>query len=496
LRAHSSFDSAGVNDAVLASLKKVRFRRPERRMHQYPHELSGGMRQRAVGAIATSCNPRLLLADEPTTALDVTVQARYLDMLKTLQLESGLSMLFITHDLGVVARICNRVAVMYQGRIVEVGDVEQVLRQPSHSYTQTLIRSTPSIHRRPDMRRDSQRTRERPVPVLACRKLSKHFDLRSRSRFRKSHGQVRAVDEVTLQIGEGESVGLVGESGCGKTTLSRMLLQLIVPTSGAVLYRGQDLGQAGPEDLSAFRRAVQPVFQDPYSSLNPRMAVGRIVSEALRASTKLNAAEIGSRVSEVLQQVDLSPEDAASYPAEFSGGQRQRIAIARALASEPALIVLDEAVSSQDVSIRAQILNLLRTIQQRRNLAFLFISHDLSTVRVLCDRVYVMYLGSIVEEGPVDSLYESPRHPYTMALMDAVLPLVPDAARTVKPDAAEGDAGQADQQGCKYQPRCPFAIERCRVERPELRQFGNAGQVAACHRLEQIPLRSEGETHD
>jgi oligopeptide/dipeptide ABC transporter ATP-binding protein len=318
------------------------------------------------------------------------------------------------------------------------------------------------------------------VALIAAHDLSCHYEGKRGRWFRRRDFKVRAVDEVNLELYSDEAVGLVGESGCGKTTLSRLLLRLTTPTGGRVTFKSKDAERLPAKEYREFRRSIQPVFQDPYTALDPRMRVGRIVSEALRAGEEVSSSERDARVSKVLEQVDLEPADALKFPHEFSGGQRQRIAIARALVVNPSLIILDEAVSSQDVSIRAQILNLLQDIRDALGVGYFFISHDLSNIRFLCDRIYVMYLGRIVEHGPTETLYETPKHPYTQALLSAWLPPDPDSARRPLALSGEVPSAAAAPSGCAFHPRCPHAMPRCREERPRMRTDASGLEVA-CH---------------
>ncbi|MEV6614966.1 ABC transporter ATP-binding protein [Streptomyces sp. NPDC051051] len=408
-RAVEVLDRVGISDAA-------------RRARSRPHEFSGGMRQRALIAMALACEPRLLVADEPTTALDVTVQAQILDLLHELRTEDGLGLLLVTHDLGVAAGSVDEVLVMKDGRVVEHGPVASVLTAPQEAYTGALLAAVPRLERRasgtplPESAPISRGTppSDAPVaaPLLEVTSLRKEFGTRRRTR--------TAVDGVDLTLHEGEALGIVGESGSGKTTLGRMIVGLLAPTEGVIRHRG---------DASVrIRRDVQMVFQDPASSLNPRRTIGESVADPLRAAGELPDAEIRGRVRDLLTRVGLDPGAYHRHPHEFSGGQRQRVGIARALASEPRLLVCDEPVSALDVTTQAQIVGLLAELRRELGLSLLFIAHDLAVVRQVSDRVAVMRRGRVVEQGPVDQVYDHPAHPYTRALLAAVPVLAPALA--------------------------------------------------------------------
>ncbi|VDS09312.1 Glutathione import ATP-binding protein GsiA [Paracoccus haematequi] len=403
---------------ALELLRRVGVPEPEAAMRKYPHQFSGGQRQRLMIAMALACKPDILIADEPTTALDVTVQAQVLDLLEELQRETGMGLLLITHDLGVVAEIADRVVVMNGGRIVETGDAAEVYRNPLHPYTRKLIDAAPGKGAMPDER---DRTGQ---PLLRAERLT------------KSYGAFQALKGVDLTIMPGETVAVVGESGSGKSTLARAILRLDDPDGGRILYRGEDLMAMAPRRLFGLRRDLQMVFQEPTQSLNPRMTVFQLISEAwVIHPAILPKGQWRDRVAELLVKVGLKPEMAARYPHQFSGGQRQRIAIARALAMEPKLIVCDEAVSALDVSIQAQVIELLDGLRREFGLSYLFIAHDLPVVRDFADRVVVMKFGEIVEEGPVRRIFDAPRHPYTRALLSASLdpdPAVQAARRAAR----------------------------------------------------------------
>ncbi|MEU2852283.1 ABC transporter ATP-binding protein [Streptomyces syringium] len=392
-----------------------------RRARSRPHEFSGGMRQRALIAMALACEPRLLVADEPTTALDVTVQAQILGLLRELREETGMGLILVTHDLGVAAGSVDDLLVMKDGRAVERGPVRALLGAPREPYTRDLLAAVPRIDvRRTGVREPSAGRPSNDTPLLEATGLRREFGRGKRA--------VTAVDEVSLTVRAGETVGVVGESGSGKTTLGRMLVRLLEPTGGELRYRGRDIGALRERELRSFRSELQMVFQDPVSSLNPRRSVGESIADPLRAAGKLGDTEIVARVRELLERVGLDPGAYHRYPHEFSGGQRQRVGIARALAPEPRLIVCDEPVSALDVTTQAQVVRLLGELQRDLGLALVFIAHDLAVVRQVSDRLVVMRGGRIVEEGPADSVYEQPRHPYTQGLLAAVPQLEPAEA--------------------------------------------------------------------
>ncbi len=440
---HEKISRKDALDRALAMLEAVGITDAAKRMHSYPHEFSGGMRQRVMIAMALITKPDILIADEPTTALDVTVQAQILALIKKLRHEFGMAVIFVTHDLGVVSGLCDRVQVMYAGRIMETADTRTLFRNPQHPYTKALQRCVPALQEKgrrlftipglpPDLSKPIDEAAllarftfaeaapdEAPPPpaapgpaILEARDVETHFHTRS--------GIVRAVDGISFEVRRGEVVGLVGESGSGKSTLGRTLMQLIPPTSGAVILEGQNLTAGSAADIAAVRRDLQMVFQDPFASLNPRMTIFATLAEPLQVHRVCPPEAIPARVAELMRQVGLPVRDMQKYPHEFSGGQRQRIAIARALALNPKIIIADEPVSALDVSIQAQILNLLADLVRRLNLTLIFISHDLSVVKHLSDRIAVMYRGKIVEMGPALDVMERPRHDYTRTLLSAI----------------------------------------------------------------------------
>ncbi|MFH8786140.1 dipeptide ABC transporter ATP-binding protein [Streptomyces roseoverticillatus] len=399
-RAAEVLDRVGIPDAA-------------RRARSRPHEFSGGMRQRALIAMALACRPQLLVADEPTTALDVTVQDQILGLLRELRAETGMGLILVTHDLGVAAGSVDDLLVMKDGRAVEHGPVRDVLHAPREDYTRDLLAAVPRVNVRRETRTDGlpQAGGDDSV-LLEASALRREFGRGKRA--------VTAVDDVSLTVRAGETVGVVGESGSGKTTLGRMLVRLLEPTGGRLSYRGRDIGGMKERELRAFRSELQMVFQDPVSSLNPRRSIGESIADPLRAAGKLDDAAIVARVRELLERVGLDPASYHRYPHEFSGGQRQRVGIARALAPEPKLIVCDEPVSALDVTTQAQVVRLLGELQRDLGLALVFIAHDLAVVRQVSDRLVVMRGGRIVEEGPADTVYERPAHAYTKGLLAAV----------------------------------------------------------------------------
>ncbi len=445
LLCHRNMSKAEAKAEALRLMEKVRIPSAASRFNEYPHRFSGGMRQRVMIAMALVTRPKLLIADEPTTALDVTIQGQILDLIKTLQEEEGTSVLFITHDMGVVAEVADRTVVMYHGDAVETGDTATIFRDAKHPYTRALLSAVPAL--------GSMTGRARPLrfpvvdirtgtalppveaadtvaqdvpPVLDVKGLTTRFTIHS-GLFGKLAGRVHAVENVSFSLQPGETLSLVGESGCGKSTTGRSIMRLIEPQSGSVMVNGQDVMAMAGHELQGLRRTMQMIFQDPYASLNPRMRVGASIAEPFlehKLGTKHQARE---RVADLLERVGLKADMASRFPHEFSGGQRQRICIARALALDPKLIVADESVSALDVSIKAQVINLLLDLQSSLNLSFLFISHDMAVVERLSHRVAVMYLGEIVEIGPRAAVFENPQHPYTKKLMAAVP--VPDPAR-------------------------------------------------------------------
>ncbi|MEL6955848.1 MAG: ABC transporter ATP-binding protein [Pseudomonadota bacterium] len=423
LALHKGIKGEAANKLCVDWLENVRIPEAARRMDQYPHELSGGMRQRVMIAIAMVCGPELLIADEPTTALDVTVQAQVLDLMDELKRETGTSIILITHDMGVVARMCDRVVVMRHGEIVEHGGVEDIFYRPQHDYTKMLLDAVPRI--------DQPNREGRPSlgaapgsdvePTLRVRDMEVYFPVKVGGGVFPKTKPLRAVNGVSFDLRPGETLGVVGESGCGKSTLARAVLKLVPPTGGAVAWLGKDISSASKAEMRGLRDDLQIVFQDPLASLDPRMTIGRSIAEPLSVhAPQLDAAAREAKVREILPKVGLDPALINRYPHELSGGQNQRVGIARAMILEPKLIICDEAVSALDVSVQSQVVDLLITLQKEFGLSMIFISHDLSVVREISHRVMVLYLGRVVELADRDTIYEDARHPYTRALISAV----------------------------------------------------------------------------
>lgn len=437
LLSHEKVSRQEARQRVLDLFEEVKLPRPEKIYDSYPHEISGGQKQRVMIAMALICKPDLLIADEPTTALDVTVQKAIIELLRGLQKKYNIGIIFITHDLGVIAQIADEVAVMYKGELVEQGSVDDVLHHPQHPYTQGLLACRPPLDSRPmrlptvkdyleghvedaGERVEHSLPHESETPLLRVRNLEVTYAL-ERNLLGKATKELKAVDGISFELYRGETLGLVGESGCGKSTLGRAILQLIERSSGSVEYDGVSLDKLSSAENKALRRKMQIVFQDPYSSLNPRITIGETIAEPLRCHKMYNNEQNRQkRVWELMEQVGLEADWYSRYPHEFSGGQRQRVCIARALALEPELVVCDESVSALDVSVQAQVLNLLNELKDRYGYTYLFITHDLSVVKFLSDRIMVMEKGCIVEEGPTDALFANPQHPYTQRLLAAL----------------------------------------------------------------------------
>jgi peptide/nickel transport system ATP-binding protein len=557
LKLHTDLRGRALRSRMEELLDLVGIPDAARQVDSYPHQMSGGMRQRIMIANAISCGPRVLIADEPTTALDVSVQGQILDLLAQLQRDLGMAMVVVSHDLGVLANLADRLYVMYAGYVVETGSTRQVLTRPAHPYTTALISCIPRVDRERPHRLAAIRgapltllgpalacpfvercpsavdactktnppllpiepghraaclvapaDQVRPVPeglpvvaagrvtlepapdreasLLTVSDLTVRFPLK-RGGIGTGRAWMTAVEDVSLEIKFGETLGLVGESGCGKTTLGRAILRLLEPTAGAIVLGDVELTHLRSRAMRRERRHMQMVFQNPYSSLDPRMRIGELIREPLTIHGLANRKVSTERVSELLTLVGLKPEHAVRYPHEFSGGERQRIAIARALAIEPNLVVCDEATSSLAVSVQAQILNLLEDLQERLGLTYLFISHNLAAVHHLSHRVAVMYLGRIVEIADRDELYGRPLHPYTQSLLRSVPSVEPEAEGTISHTAVRGDVPSpvARPSGCPFHTRCPFAQVRCTTERPELNPASES-RVVACHFWQEI----------
>lgn len=437
LMCHRNMSLTEAEAEVIRLLERVRIPSAKSRANDYPHRLSGGMRQRVMIAMALACKPKLLIADEPTTALDVTIQAQILELIRDLQEEEGMAVLFITHDMGVVAEIADRTIVMLRGDVVETGDTAAIFANPQHAYTRSLLSAVPKLGSMAGKTRplrfplvdqqtgiaaepaEGSDTVETTKPILEVKNLTKYFDIR-KGVLRGLAGRVHAVENVSFNIYPGETLALVGESGCGKSTTGRSIVRLTAPTSGSIRLAGDDILTIEKSSFRDMRKRMQMIFQDPYASLNPRMRIGESIAEPMIAHGTETPKRARERVGELLKSVGMSGDVYDRYPHEFSGGQRQRICIARALSLGPQLIIADEAVSALDVSIKAQVINLMLDLQERLKLAFLFISHDMAVVERISHRVAVMYLGEIVEIGTRASVFGNPQHPYTRRLLSAV----------------------------------------------------------------------------
>jgi peptide/nickel transport system ATP-binding protein len=550
VRLHRDVTRAQARERAREVLDLVGLPRAAERLDSYPHLLSGGMRQRVVIAMALACEPELLIADEPTTALDVTIQKQILELIDELRARLGMGVILVTHDLGVVAGHTDRVAVMYAGKVVETSGTRELFDNPRHPYTEALFRALPENvdheHRlyaipglppdlsdpptgcrfaprctyatdecrdgEPELTTDGhpfacfhplgakERRAANPVtdpveattskPLLEVRNLVRDFPVTAKGVLQRKVGAVSAVADVTFTVRAGETFGLVGESGCGKSTIGRLLVAADTPTSGSITFDGTEITGKSDRALRERRRDFQLMFQDPYASLDPRMRVRSILREPLVIQHRGSAKEQEQAVGELLDEVGLARTALEKYPHEFSGGQRQRIGLARALALRPKLIVADEPVSALDVSVQAQILNLMRDLQVEHDLTYVFISHDLSVVRYIASTIGVMYLGKLVEVGPAEQVYTSPVHPYTRGLIDTI-PL-PDPTREHQ-KAHEGVRGELPSamdppSGCRFRTRCPLADDRCAAEEPLMVKFDELGHQAACHHPLQQPL--------
>ena len=441
LKQHKKISNSEAKKEVIELFNKVKLPRAAEIYNQYPHQISGGQKQRVMIAMAIACKPQILIADEPTTALDVTVQKEIIELLKELQQETGMSIIFITHDLSLVSEIANTVLVMYQGNVVEQGDVKQVFKSPKHNYTKALINSKPNLNERlkklptvqnfmeEEINNEVYTTKQRAefhkkiydkLPLLEVRNLATYFNSEGSFFFGKK-STVKAVNNVSFKLFEGETLGLVGESGCGKTTLGRTILHLEKATKGEIFYNQKDVTILSKKELKSFRKEVQIIFQDPFSSLNPRIPVGKAIMEPMKIHGILNSSkERKQYVFDLLEKVSLEPEHFYRYPHEFSGGQRQRIGIARTIALKPKLIICDESVSALDVSVQAQVLNLLNELKQDFGFTYIFISHDLAVVKYMSDQLVVMNKGKIEEIGDADLIYKTPKTNYTQKLIDAI----------------------------------------------------------------------------
>jgi oligopeptide/dipeptide ABC transporter ATP-binding protein len=552
VRVHRGASKKDALERAVEVLELVGLPRPRERLNDYPHQLSGGMRQRVMIAMALACDPKLLIADEPTTALDVTIQAQILELLNDLKEKLGMAIILITHDMGVIAGRTDRVMVMYAGRVVESTTTDDLFREMRHPYSQALLASIPrldqDVSRRlfsipglpPDLSAppqgcrfaprcsrateqchhedppvestgtghsfacwhpidgpldmvagESHATGEGSVPpvVLEVRHLVKEFPV-ARGLLGRRGAKVHAVSDVSFEVRRGETFGLVGESGCGKTTIGRLVTALEEADSGEILVDGDDITKMDRRTLRSRRRDFQLMFQDPHSSLDPRMTVGRILKEPLTIQRVGDARERGNVVGTLMSEVGLPERAASRFAHEFSGGQRQRIGLARALALRPKVVVADEPVSALDVSIRSQVLNLMKKIQVEHDLTYIVISHDLAVVRYLADTIGIMYLGKMVEVGPAQKIYSQPAHPYTARLIEAIPLPSPEAERAKNGSAVKGELPSAidPPSGCRFRTRCERATDLCAEREPSMDEFGD-GHRAACHFPLTTPVR-------
>ena len=563
LRVHEKLSKKEALERAVEILKRVGMPRPEVVINNYPHQLSGGMRQRVMIAMALVCKPRILIADEPTTALDVTTQMQILDLIDELRDEYQMGVILITHDLGVVAGHTDRVAVMYAGRIVETAPTKTLFTEPKHRYTSSLMAALPeralaagtklfsipgappsltnlpvgcrfaarclwatdecragypdlsgddthtfscfhpvqegdespaALQAKLDTQKNGDEAGAQQAPLVSSKVLldvkeaSREYESAGSGFFKRDKGVVSAVDRVSITVKKGETYGLVGESGCGKSTMGRLIAGLERPSSGAIELDGRDLATLKGRDAVTIHRDVQMMFQDSYAAMDPRMRIDQILAEPMSIQKTGNARQIAERIMEIIEQVGLTEEILDRYPHEFSGGQLQRIGFARSLTLAPDLIVADEPVSALDVSVQAQVLNLMKDLQAELGLSYLFISHDLAVVQYMADRIGVMYLGRIVEEGPAKEVVENPKHPYTKALIDSIPVPDPEFSHDDRAIKLTGEPPSAvnPPEGCRFRPRCPFAGEECKIQ-PALTDERH--RVACHHPLLQIQKR-------
>ena len=563
LRVHEKLSKRAALARAVEILKRVGMPRPEVVINNYPHQLSGGMRQRVMIAMALVCKPRILIADEPTTALDVTTQMQILDLIDELRDEYQMGVILITHDLGVVAGHTDRVAVMYAGRIVETAPTKTLFTEPKHRYTSSLMAALPeralaastklfsipgappsltnlpvgcrfaarclwatdecragypdlsgddthtfscfhpvqegdespaALQAKLDTQKNGDEAGAQQAPLVSSKVLldvkeaSREYESAGSGFFKRDKGVVSAVDRVSITVKKGETYGLVGESGCGKSTMGRLIAGLERPSGGAIELDGRDLATLKGRDAVTIHRDVQMMFQDSYAAMDPRMRIDQILAEPMSIQKTGNARQIAERIMEIIEQVGLTEEILDRYPHEFSGGQLQRIGFARSLTLAPDLIVADEPVSALDVSVQAQVLNLMKDLQAELGLSYLFISHDLAVVQYMADRIGVMYLGRIVEEGPAKEVVENPKHPYTKALIDSIPVPDPEFSHDDRAIKLTGEPPSAvnPPEGCRFRPRCPFAGEECKIQ-PALTDERH--RVACHHPLLQIQKR-------